>query len=103
MTPTRAPEQALLNILDSTVKYGKEGGRIRITWSVRLPYAGIRVDDDGPGLGCARRPGRGIGLTIVRTIIERAGGDVRASRSPLGGACFALRLPVKADSAALVS
>ncbi len=95
--------QALLNILDNAVKYGREGGRIRIAWSVRLPYASIRVDDDGPGLGCARRPGRGIGLTIVRTIVERAGGDVRASRSPLGGARFELRLPVRADSATLVS
>ena len=95
--------QALVNVLDNAVKYGREGGRIRIGWSVRLPYACIRVDDDGPGLGCASRPGRGIGLTIVRTIVERAGGDVRASRSPLGGARFVLRLPVRAESGARAS
>ena len=50
--------QALLNVLDNAVKYGREGGRVRIGWSVRLPYARIRVDDDGPGLGAPRRPGR---------------------------------------------
>ena len=95
--------QALLNVLDNAVKYGREGGRIRIGWSVRLPYARIRVDDDGPGMGAPRRPGRGIGLSIVRTIVERAGGDIRAARSPLGGARFVLRVPVRAESGARAS
>jgi len=95
--------QALLNVLDNAVKYGREGGRVRIGWNVRLPYACVRVDDDGPGLGAPRRPGRGIGLTIVRTIVERAGGEIRAMRSPLGGARFVLRLPVRAESGARAS
>ena len=71
------------------------------------------VDDDGPGIAsheresifglrvrgssASPRPGTGIGLAIVKMIAERAGGAVRVAASPLGGARFEVRLPLKED------
>ena len=67
----------------------------------------LAVDDDGPGIAASERctifgmrvrgsaaagRGSGIGLAIARSIVERAGGDVAAARSPWGGARFTIRL-----------
>jgi signal transduction histidine kinase len=102
----------LINVLDNAAKHGRTGGRIRITCALRSPYAAVRVDDDGAGIATgelrrifghrqrgssAAAEGRGLGLTIVKTIVERAGGEVRATRSPLGGARFELRMPMRAE------
>jgi signal transduction histidine kinase len=38
---------------------------------------------------------RGLGLAIVRSIVEGAGGRITASNRALGGACFTLELPVR--------
>jgi NtrC-family two-component system sensor histidine kinase KinB len=40
--------------------------------------------------------GVGIGLYIARQVIEAHGGTIRCNASPLGGACFALVLPMEA-------
>ncbi|HTU82053.1 MAG TPA: HAMP domain-containing sensor histidine kinase [Candidatus Acidoferrales bacterium] len=99
---------ALLNLVENGVKYGREGGSVEIACLRDEAYVTIFVDDDGPGIDCRDRdaifalgiranrggaPGSGIGLAVVRAIAQRAGGDVRAERSPLGGARFVLRLP----------
>jgi signal transduction histidine kinase len=74
----------------------------------------IIVEDTGPGIpddlreeifkaGFTTRekrgnwpevPHNGLGLTIVRSLIEAAGGTVHASSSPAGGARFELELPI---------
>lgn len=105
--------QAILNVVDNAVKYGRAGGRVRVGWTLKPPYARIRIDDDGPGVveseravvfgsrirgSAATGRGKGLGLAIVRTIVERAGGDVRVSRSPLGGARFELRVPLRTEA-----
>ncbi|HNN96186.1 MAG TPA: ATP-binding protein, partial [Pseudomonadota bacterium] len=71
----------------------------------------IDVEDDGPGIPEAQRgrifepfmrleagrrqgqAGCGLGLSIVRRIVERHGGSIELDRSPLGGARFRLLLP----------
>ncbi|HVS45890.1 MAG TPA: HAMP domain-containing sensor histidine kinase [Verrucomicrobiae bacterium] len=105
--------QAILNVLDNAVKYGRTGGLICIWVAQELSFACVRVDDDGAGVAlaeseaifspcvrgsAARGAGRGIGLAIVKTIVERAGGDVSAGPSPLGGASFVLRLPLRGEA-----
>jgi two-component system sensor histidine kinase KdpD len=78
----------------------RSGGTIRLT-----------VEDDGPGvpddafdrlfdrffrvprLGEPSRPGSGIGLTVVRGLVEAMAGRVQAARSPLGGLAISLILP----------
>jgi signal transduction histidine kinase len=67
----------------------------------------LTVDDDGPGIEESdldrifergerldeRRPGAGLGLDIVRDLVQTYGGSIAASRSPLGGLRMQLRLP----------
>ncbi|HTV91846.1 MAG TPA: HAMP domain-containing sensor histidine kinase [Verrucomicrobiae bacterium] len=104
----------LLNVIENAIKYGNRGGRIRVSVKRAGPFVHATVDDDGPGVARSEREriferrargeaseatrGAGIGLCIVRTIVQRAGGMVSAGDSPLGGARFLIRLPaVKAD------
>ncbi len=98
----------LLNLLENAVKYAGHGARVVLRVERQDPFVCISVDDDGPGVavterdrifehrmrGCASRgtPGSGIGLAIVRTIVERAAGSVHADASTLGGARFVVRL-----------
>ena len=101
--------QILINVVDNAINYGREGGRIVVS-SVALDarYVEVRVDDDGPGvpdhereaifaLGRrgtnARARGSGLGLAVVRLMLERIGGEVDAVGSLLGGAQFRIRLP----------
>lgn len=111
--------QLAVNLLDNAVKYGREGGTVRIAAAARDGEAVISVDDDGPGIApqeresifglrvrgssSAARPGTGIGLAIVKLIAERAGGGIRVTDSPLGGARFEAGIPLKEESGARAS
>ncbi|HUN29151.1 MAG TPA: HAMP domain-containing sensor histidine kinase [Alphaproteobacteria bacterium] len=104
----------LLNVIENAIKYAGPGGRIVMTLERQDPFVQAIVDDDGPGVAPSERerifehrargdaseatPGSGIGLAIVRAIVERAAGNVSVVDSPLGGARFIIRLPgVKAE------
>jgi two-component system phosphate regulon sensor histidine kinase PhoR len=98
--------QAMINVLDNAIGHGRANGCVRVSCRAHPPYVCVRVDDDGGGLKGSARPrgsGHGIGLSIVRAIVGRAGGDVRVGSSPLGGARFELRLPVRAEISASTS
>ena len=107
-----ALRQVLLNLLDNAVKYGGEGGAIRI--DVRRRHGGgvhLTVDDSGPGVPPGERKriwrsfergdvardrgvgGSGIGLTIVRELAEENGGSATVEGAPGGGARFVIDLP----------
>jgi signal transduction histidine kinase len=105
-----------LNVLDNALKAIGEQGTISVKAVTRDGFYEVRIGDSGPGVSeelAARifdpffttRPageGTGLGLAIVRQVLERCGGDISVSRSPLGGAEFTVRIPtLKPDARSL--
>jgi len=109
-----ALQRVLLNLLDNAVKYGPDGQTVTIDVSRRGGSGVVAVRDEGPGipetdrdriweayfrLGREQRDdstGQGVGLAIVRDLVEHMGGRVRLDAAETGGACFEVELPVSA-------
>jgi PAS domain S-box-containing protein len=112
---------ALTNVLSNAYKYSPQGGEIEldIVWRDRegRPECGIRVTDHGMGMSSEQLsrvferffradtsgniPGTGLGMTIVKEIIELHGGQVVLSSQEGQGTTVVLWLPVLAQDAAL--
>ena len=102
----------IMNALDAVEALPPAKRRIVITTrSLQGESAEVTVRDFGPGLPkdepekvfdhffSTKQTGMGMGLTIVRSIIEMHGGKISASNAPESGACFAFHLPaVRRDS-----
>ncbi len=106
-------DEAVTNMLENAQKYTPPGTRIRISaaksddGSVRLTVedAGAGVPKEAlqrlfdkfyrvPGRSAGSRSGTGIGLAVVRGLVEAMGGKATARRSELGGLAIDLDLPV---------
>lgn len=106
-----ATMQILLNLLDNAVKYGPEGQQVRIGLTRADGRVRLFVEDEGPGVPPRERrriwrrwrrlerderaaiAGSGIGLTVVRDLVERHGGRVAIEDGRAGGARFVVELP----------
>ena len=112
-------DEAVTNAIENAIKYTPADTGIRIGTQMDFGEARVRlsVEDAGPGVpdpdlprifdkfyrvpGAAggSRSGSGIGLAVVRGLVEAMGGRVAARRSPLGGLAIDIDLPVAQGSA----
>ena len=105
-------EQVIVNLLTNAAKYTDEGGRIELTVQQEGESAVLRVRDTGIGIAAELLPhifelftqaersldrsqgGLGIGLCLVRRLVELHGGTVTAQSVPGQGSEFTVRLPL---------
>ena len=111
--PTRL-QQIFWNILSNAVKFTPEGGRIRVRLSCVDSQLEVEVSDTGEGIGAEflprvfdslsqeggsstrRHGGLGLGLSIVKQLVEMHHGTVRvASEGPGRGSTFTVSLPTQ--------
>lgn len=110
VTDRMALEQIFTNLIDNAVKYLREGvpGRISITTFETTGYVTFLVSDNGRGIdpkdrarvfelfrrsGVQDRPGEGIGLAHVRTLVRRLGGSIVLDSELGKGTTFKVTLP----------
>ena len=110
--PTRLT-QVVSNLLNNAAKYTPRGGKILLTTERIGDEVAIRVKDNGSGIASDMLPrifemfvqadnslnrrhgGLGIGLTLVKSLVEMHGGTVEATSDGLGkGSEFTVRLPI---------
>ena len=110
--------QVVGNLLNNACKFTDKGGHIWLTVEQEGEQAVIRVRDNGIGIAAEQpaplfdmfaqvdtslersRDGLGIGLTLVKTLVEMHGGTVEVHSDGLGrGSEFVVRLPILADTA----
>ena len=107
-------QQVVLNLLSNSVKFTNEGGSVTLRVVARGSRVQVEVSDTGRGIareflphvferfrqaedGSARQTGGlGLGLSIVKHIVELHGGTIVASSAGLGcGASFTMTLPLE--------
>ncbi len=105
--------RAIINLLDNAIKYSKEGGKIEVSAGSEGSMIRLEIRDYGIGISAEALPhifdrlyradparnrdsgGVGLGLALVKWIIEAHGGSIQGRSQPDRGACFEIILPAK--------
>lgn len=105
--------QAVLNVVDNALKYTPPGGQVRLSVRSEAHEALVEVHDTGIGIPPEEQPriferfyrveksrarlsnsdGAGLGLAIVRWIVEAHGGQIEVDSEPGRGTCVRFRFP----------
>jgi two-component system phosphate regulon sensor histidine kinase PhoR len=113
--------RALENLVENALKYGAAGKRVDLTVSraqtrAGLPEARVAVRDYGPGIAPEHLPrlterfyrvdvtdsraqgGTGLGLALVKHVLNRHGGRLTIESTPGAGASFTMHMPLRTDA-----
>jgi two-component system phosphate regulon sensor histidine kinase PhoR len=103
---------AIGNLVGNAIKYSPNGGPVRVWVEMNGPAATFRVEDHGIGIPAEHLPllfrqfyrvrtpetrrieGSGLGLSIVKAIVEKHGGQVFVESTPGQGSIFGFSLPL---------
>ncbi|SDS65046.1 HAMP domain-containing protein [Paenibacillaceae bacterium GAS479] len=101
-----------INLIDNAIKYNQSDGFVRLKCRPEDGFAIIEVEDDGIGIPTElleqvfepfftvsrdrsrESGGTGLGLSLVRELVDRQGGSIHAQPRKSGGMIFQLRLPL---------
>ncbi len=102
--------RAVADLLDNALKFTPPGGTVAVGLRVEAGSAVLSITDTGPGIDPVDLPfvfdrfyrsrsargtqGVGLGLAVVKGLVEAHGGAVDATNAPEGGALFTVRLPL---------
>lgn len=102
--------RAVYNLMENAIKYNRPGGTVAVTLEQDKAVAFIRVEDTGIGMEegvlphifepfyradpsrSQQIPGSGLGLAVVKMIVERHGGEIEAESRMDAGSMFTIRL-----------
>jgi signal transduction histidine kinase len=102
---------ALRNLVDNALKYSPDSPSVQVAWRRKESRVAIEVKDEGLGIAAAERKaifgkfirgsaaaqanvkGSGVGLAMVRHIVEAHGGDITLASEPGRGSTFTMLLP----------
>lgn len=106
--------QILDNLIDNATSFSPDGGRVTIAMKLEDSICELSVADSGPGIPEAHlqrvfdrffsyRPGKdasdrhhmGLGLAVVKAVVDAYGGTIELTNREGGGACATLRLPAR--------
>jgi signal transduction histidine kinase len=101
--------QIVKNVLLNAVRYTPTGGSVAVDCSRRADQLEVRISDSGPGVadddaphifeagyrgeGAKTVAGAGVGLSVVKRLVEEHGGSIALGPKTAQGATFTLRLP----------
>jgi signal transduction histidine kinase len=105
--PTRM-FQALVNLLDNAIRHSPDGGRVVVDVQAERAHVAFSVSDAGPGIPeelprlfdrfwqgrSQHRAGAGLGLTIVKGVVEGHGGRIWVESVSGQGATFRFEIPL---------
>jgi two-component system, OmpR family, phosphate regulon sensor histidine kinase PhoR len=108
-------KEVLINLISNAIKYSPKGGKVWIR--MRLEESNLRVDIEDQGIGIAKEnlpslfqafyrvdsshtaeiPGTGLGLVIVKAIVEHHGGRIWVDSEVGRGTCISFLIPVRRE------
>ena len=116
----RRLKQVLINLVKNATKFTREGTiKIKSWYRTDIDSLVIHVEDTGVGIAAEDKDklfswfgklqrtaemnheGIGLGLTVVKSIVEKSGGDVAVHSEGIGkGACFCVAIPMETNHSA---
>lgn len=103
-------KEVWLNLLDNAAKFSPEGGTVGVTLRYKKNARTVTITDQGAGMDAETQAhifeqfyqgdtshttqGNGLGLAMVKKVLELHGGSIQVNSAPGQGSCFTVTLPI---------